>query len=164
MANKVSKSKSAVKAAREAVRASQREVLERAARNADDLAVFYSSQERLDAVDEWLESKTVALREQAEAKRAEHRRAAGAALRALRDRGETVRDIGRLAGITEKSARELIRRAEEAPGAEVREAYAAAEAHEAAAEASIQPAGWGGVDDSTQDAPAGLSQPVPVGS
>src|SRR6478752_356332 len=72
MANKVSKSKSAVKAAREAVRASQREVLERAARNADDLAVFYSSQERLHVVDEWLESKMAALREQAEAKRAGH--------------------------------------------------------------------------------------------
>ena len=78
MANKVSKSKSGVKAAREAVRASQREVLERAARNADDLAVFYSSQERLGTVDEWLASKIAALREQAEAKRAEHRHAAGA--------------------------------------------------------------------------------------
>jgi hypothetical protein len=83
--------------------------MERSARNADDLAVFYSSQERLDAVDDWLASKMVALREQAEVKRTEHRRAAGAALKALRDRGETVRDIGRLAGVTEKSARELIR-------------------------------------------------------
>ena len=164
LANTVSKSKSAVKAAREAVRASQREVLERAARNADDLAVFYSSQERLDVVDEWLESKMAALREQAEAKRAGHRRAAGGALRALRDRGETVRDIGGLAGITEKSARELIRRAEEAPAAEVRQADAAAEAHEAAAEASIQPAGRADGDDSTQDAPGGLGQPATVAS
>jgi hypothetical protein len=164
MANKVSKSKSGVKAAREAVRASQREVLERAARNADDLAVFYSSQERVGAVDEWLESKITALREQAEAKRAEYRRAAGAALRALRDRGETVRDIARLAGITEKSARELIRRSEDAPAAEAGEAHAAADAHEAAAEASIQPPDWGGAGDSGQDAPAGLSQPATVAS
>ena len=160
MANKVSKSKSGVKAAREAVRASQREVLERAARNADDLAVFYSSQERLDAVDEWLESKMMALREQAEAKRAEHRHAAGAALRALRDRGETLRDIARLAGITEHAARELIRRAEEAPAVQAGQAYAAAEAHEAAAEASIQPPDW----DAPRDAPAGLSQPATVAS
>lgn len=164
MANKVSKSKSGVKAAREAVRASQREVLERAARNADDLAVFYSSQERLGTVDEWLDSKIAALREQAEAKRAEHRHAAGAALRALRDRGETVRDIARLAGITEKSARELIRRAEEAPAAEAAQAYAAADAHEAAAEASLQPPGWGGAGDDDQDAPVGLSRPATVAS
>ena len=164
MANKVSKSKSAVKAAREAVRASQREVLERAARNADDLAVFYSNRERLDAVDDWLESKMAALREQAEAKRAEHRRAAGVALRALRDRGETVRDIAGLAGMTEKSARDLIRRAEEAPAAEVRQAYAAAEAHEEAAEASIQLAGRAGADDSTRGAPDGLGKPASVAS
>ena len=164
MANTLSKSKSAVKAAREAVRASQREVLERAARNADDLAVFYSSQERLNVVDDWLESKMAALREQAEAKRAGHRRAAGGALRALRDRGETVRDIAGLAGMTEKSARDLIRRAEEAPAAEAAQAYAAADAHEAAAEASIQPPGWGGAGDSTQDAPVGLSRPTTVAS
>lgn len=87
MANKVSKSKSAVRAAREAVRASQKEVLERAARNAEDLAVFFSSRERLDGVDEWLEAKMVGLREQADSKRAEHRRTAGVALAALRDRG-----------------------------------------------------------------------------
>ena len=160
MANKVSKSKSAVNRAREAVKASQREVLERAARNADDLAVFYSSQERLDAVDEWLETKIAGLREQADAKRAEHRRAAGTALRALRDRGETVRDVARLAGITEKTARELIRQAEEAPAAEEAQAYAAADAHEAAVEASIQPFGW----DGDQDAPAVLSRPATVAS
>lgn len=164
MANKVSKSKSAVKAAREAVRASQREVLERAARNADDLAVFYSSQERLDAVDEWLESKVVALREQADAKRADHRRAAGAALQALRDRGETMRDIARLAGITEKSTRELIRRAEEAAAGEVQRAHASAEPYAAAPETSIEPAVGGDSGDSPQGAPGGLSQPASVAS
>jgi hypothetical protein len=112
MTNKVSKSKSAVRAAREAVKASQREVLERAARNADDLAVFFSSQERLDGVDDWLQAKIAALREQAEGKRAEHRLTAGRALVALRDRGETMRDISRLTGVGEKALRELIRHAE----------------------------------------------------
>lgn len=119
MANKVSKSKSAVRAAREAVRASQKEVLERAARNAEDLAVFFSSRERLDGVDEWLEAKMVGLREQADSKRAEHRRTAGVALAALRDRGETLRDIARLTGVGEKALRELIRFAEQsAPSVE----------------------------------------------
>ncbi|WP_241473977.1 hypothetical protein [Mycolicibacterium neoaurum] len=112
MTNKVSKSKSAVRAAREAVKASQKEVLERAARNAEDLAVFFSSRERLDAVDEWLETKIAILKEQADGKRAEHRRMAGAALVALRDRGELVRDIARLAGIGEKAVRDLMRYAE----------------------------------------------------
>lgn len=112
MANKVSKSKSAVRAAREAVKASQKEVLERAARNAEDLAVFFSSRERLDAVDEWLEAKIAGLKEQADGKRAEHRRTAGLAVMALRDRGETLRDIARLTGVGEKGLRELIRFAE----------------------------------------------------
>lgn len=112
MTNKVAKSKTAVRAAREAVRASQKEVLERAARNAEDLAVFFSSRERLDGVDDWLESKIAGLREQAEVKRAEHRRTAGVALAALRDRGETMRDISRLTGMGEKALRELVRFAE----------------------------------------------------
>lgn len=116
MANKVSKSKSAVRAAREAVKASQRELLERVARNADDLAVFFSSRERLDAVDDWLEAKAASLKEQAEGKRAEHRRAAGLAVVALRDRGETLRDITRLTGVSEKALRELIRFAEGGAG------------------------------------------------
>ncbi|WP_179476368.1 hypothetical protein [Mycolicibacterium vinylchloridicum] len=112
MTNKVSKSKSAVRAAREAVKASQKEVLERAARNAEDLAVFFSSRERLDTVDEWLETKIAGLKEQADGKRAEHRRTAGRAVIALRDRGETLRDIARLTGVSEKALRELIRFAE----------------------------------------------------
>ena len=116
MANKVSKSKTAVRAAREAVRAAQKDVLERAARNSEDLAVFFSSQERLAAVDDWLEAKIAGLREQADVKRAEHRRAAGLALTALRERGETVRDVAGLTGVGEKALRELIRLAEASDG------------------------------------------------
>lgn len=116
---KISKSKTAVKAARAAVQAAQREVLERAARNADDLAVFFSSQERLDGVDEWLETKVAALREQAEDKRVEHRRAAGAALKALRERGESVREIAQMAATSEKAIRELIRFADDRAGEDV---------------------------------------------
>lgn len=112
MANKVSKSKSAVRAAREAVKASQKEMLERAACNADDLAVFFSSRERLDEVDEWLETKTAGLKLQAERKRAEHLRTTALAVIALRDRGQTMRDIIGLTGVSGKALRELIRHTE----------------------------------------------------
>ena len=57
------------------------------------------------------------LRAQAEGRRVEHRRACGAALAAMRERGESVRDIARMAGIGENAARELMRlaRAAEMP-------------------------------------------------
>ena len=141
MANKVSRSKSAVRAAREAVKASQREVLERTARDAEDLAVFFSSRERLDAVEEWLEAKIAGLEVQAEGKRAEHRRAAGLAVIALRDRGQTLRDVARLTGLSERALRELIRCAD---GATEREVAALAsdcvEALEATPEGAVQAA------------------------
>ena len=152
MANKVSKSKSAVRAAREAVRASQKEVLERAARNAEDLAVFFSSQERLDGVDDWLEAKMAGLHEQAEGKRADHRRAAGLALAALRDRGETMRDMARLTGVGEKALRELIRLADASNPAAVEVAPGAA------AEASVTDRGAEGADRER------ASGPLPAGS
>lgn len=145
MTNKVSKSKSAVRAAREAVKAAQRDVLERARRNGDDLAVFFSSQERLAGVDEWVETKIAGVRAQAEGKRADHRRAAGTALAALRDRGETIRDIAALTGIGEKAVRELIRYAEATPADSADRAYGAAQAHEAAADESIAVGSTGAV-------------------
>lgn len=153
MTNKVSKSKSAVRAAREAVKASQKEVLERAARNAEDLAVFFSSRERLDAVDEWLEAKMAGLKEQADGKRAEHRRTAGLAVIALRDRGETLRDIARLTGVGEKALRELIRFAESS-GAD-------AAGNGQQAQVGTAPSGASaGVD---ADASVGLAPSAPVG-
>ena len=139
MANKVSKSKTAVRAARDAVRAAQRDVLERTARNAEDLAVFFSSRERLDGVDDWLQSRVAGLCAQAEGRRAEHRRAAGVALGALRDRGETMHDISSLTGVSEKALRELIRCAE--PKAEMGGADSGA-----AAGAVVVESGAGGAD------------------
>jgi hypothetical protein len=153
MTNKVSKSKSAVRAAREAVKASQREVLERAARNAEDLAVFFSSRERLDAVDEWLEAKIAGLKEQADGKRAEHRRTAGLAVIALRDRGETMRDIARLTGVGEKALRELIRFAESSG------APAAGNGQQAEVDTASEGASAGG----DADASVGVTPATPVG-
>jgi hypothetical protein len=60
-------------------------------------------------VDEWLAGRMAEVREQADGRSEEHRIAAGAALAAMPGRGETVREISRMAGIGEKTARELMR-------------------------------------------------------
>jgi hypothetical protein len=54
------------------------------------------------------------LRQQAAQRRGEQRVLCGRALRAMRERGESVREIAGLAGVTEKTVRELIREAEAA--------------------------------------------------
>ena len=78
----------------------------------EDLAAFFDAREREDGVNAWLVERQEALRAQAAQRRAAHRLQGGTALRALRDRGETLREIGRMAGISEKAVRELIREAE----------------------------------------------------
>ena len=75
----------------------------------DDLAVFLSARQRADAVDDWFNERVAALKAQADERRAGQRRECGVALGAMRERGETVRDIARMAGIGEKTVRELIR-------------------------------------------------------
>ncbi|WP_155722820.1 helix-turn-helix domain-containing protein [Mycobacterium avium] len=82
--------------------------------NVEDLAAFFDARERADAVEEWLAERQQALAAQAAARRAGHRLQCGSALRAMRDRGETVREIARMAGISEKTVRELIRETESA--------------------------------------------------
>ena len=95
--------------------------------NVEDLAAFFSARERADSVDEWLSQRQQALREQAAQRRGEQRVLCGRALRAMRERGESVREIAGMAGVTEKTVRELIREAEaaapagEAPQSEVGE-------------------------------------------
>ena len=79
--------------------------------NVEDLATFFSARERVDAVDEWLAERQQVLCEQAAQRRGVLRVVGGRALRAMRDRGESVREIARMAGVAEKTARELIREA-----------------------------------------------------
>jgi predicted transcriptional regulator len=55
------------------------------------------------------------VREQAAARRATQRRQCGVALAAMRDRGQSVREIARLAGVSDRTVRELIREAEQSP-------------------------------------------------
>jgi hypothetical protein len=119
MASRNSKTKAGLKAARDAVQAAQREVAERTQRNAEDLATYFSAQERLAGVDDWLAGRVVSLKDLATMRQLRERCSAGAALKAMRDRGESVREIGRLAGIGEKTVRELIRLSDTTTPAEI---------------------------------------------
>lgn len=105
-------SKEARRAAREAAAAAQEEVIRRTKANVEDLASFFDAKERADGVDVWLAERQQALAEQAAQRRAVQRRQCGTALRSMRDRGETLREIARMAGISEKAVRELIREVE----------------------------------------------------
>ncbi|WP_204815332.1 hypothetical protein [Mycobacterium riyadhense] len=105
-------SKQARRAAREAAAAAQEEAIRRTKANVEDLAAFFDARDRVDAVDVWLAERQQALAEQAARRRVTHRLQSGTALRAMRDRGETVREIAGMAGISEKAVRELIREAE----------------------------------------------------
>ena len=103
--------KAARRAAREAVVAAQADLARRTRANMDDLAVFLSARQRADAVDDWFKERVAALKAQADERRGGQRRECGVALAAIRERGESIRDIARMAGIGEKTARELIRAA-----------------------------------------------------
>ena len=103
--------KAARRAAREAVVAAQADLARRNRANMDDLAVFLSARQRADAVDDWFNERVAALKVQADERRAGQRRECGCALAAMRERGESIRDIARMAGIGEKTVRELIRAA-----------------------------------------------------
>lgn len=105
-------SKQARRAAREAATAAQDEVIRRTKANVEDLATFFDARDRAEAVDAWLAERQQALAQQAAQRRVNQRVKAGAALRAMRDRGETLREIGRMAGISEKAVRDLIRETE----------------------------------------------------
>jgi hypothetical protein len=103
--------KAARRAAREAVVAAQADLARRNRANMDDLAVFLSARQRADAVDAWFKEWVAALKVQADERRAGQLRECGVALRAMKERGESIRDIARMASIGEKTVRELIRSA-----------------------------------------------------
>lgn len=95
--------------------AAQEDLARRTRANVEDLATFFSARERADAVDEWLAGRQQLLREQAAQRRGEQRVQCGRSLRAMRDRGETVREIARMAGVAEKTVREMIKEADAVP-------------------------------------------------
>lgn len=136
--------KAARRAAREAAAAAQQEFARRTRANVGDLATFLSARERADAVDGWLAERLAALHEKAAQRRSVELRKCGAALRAMRDRGESVGEIARMAGIAEKTVRELVRDADELP---------AVAAPESGTDAREEP-----------PAPIAASVPAPVGA
>ncbi|KQH76614.1 hypothetical protein AO501_10515 [Mycobacterium gordonae] len=113
MANTVI-SKQARRAARQAASAAQDDVVRRTRANVEDLGRFFSARERVEAVDGWLEARQQVLREDAQRRRGAQRVVCGQALAAMRDRGESLREIARMAAISEKQVRELILEAEAA--------------------------------------------------
>lgn len=170
MANTVI-SKQARRAAREAASAAQDDVVRRTRANVEDLGRYFSARERVEAVDGWLSARQQVLREDAERRRGAQRVVCGQALAAMRDRGESLREIARMAKLSEKQARELIREAETAaadatrpaadesataaqpPGADAETGRAVAEPSRDAVEASEAPGVTAG-DASRTDAAA----------
>lgn len=110
-------SKAARKAAREAAAAAQEEQARRQKANVEDLARFFTAKQRVDDVDDWLAERVEELKVRAAQRRDEERTACGVALKAMQDRGESIREIARMAGVGEKMVRELIKLAVE-PAAE----------------------------------------------
>ena len=107
--------KEARRAARDAAAVAQEELLRRTRADVEDLAAFFSAREREDAVEAWLTERVNGVLAQAARRRSKARVSAGGALRAMRDRGQSLREIARMAGVTDKTVRELIRGAEAAP-------------------------------------------------
>jgi hypothetical protein len=107
--------KAARSAARQATTAAQEELARRTRCNAEDLARFFSAREREDAVRVWLNVRMERLVAQAQARRNEQRRQCGVALGAMRGRGEQLRDIAHMAGVSEKTVRDLLKAAEGVP-------------------------------------------------
>jgi hypothetical protein len=105
-------SKHARQAARKAAAAAAEELAARNRANVEDLARFFNAHERADGVDEWLAERQAALQEQARQRRSGFVRDGGLALRTMRDRGESLREIAAMTGLTEKKVRDAIRDAE----------------------------------------------------
>jgi hypothetical protein len=107
--------KAARRAAREAVTAAQEEQVRRTRANGDDLAKFFTARARAETVERSVKERVEALQEDGKGRRDKQLVQQGAALRAMRDRGEDLAEIARLAGIDPKTVRELIRIVEQKP-------------------------------------------------
>jgi hypothetical protein len=111
MANNAT-TKAARQAARAAVTAAHEELARRTRANADDLTRYFTARDRIDGIDEKLRDKITALQEQADERRNQERSKCAVAVRTMRDRGEDVAEIAKLAGTSAKNVRELIELAE----------------------------------------------------
>ena len=80
-------------------------------KNVSDLTTFVVETAKLDGVDGWERSRLQKVREDAEARRQEHRVNAGKALQAMRLRGETIAAISQQAGVSAAVVRRLLQAA-----------------------------------------------------
>ena len=107
-------------AARAAARRAQEKASEERVRqerlNVEDLATFMVAVDRLGAVDEWAAERIALVEAEADRRRQEQREVAGAALQALRGRGEAIATIVELAGVPEGQVRAYLRLAAHLPG------------------------------------------------
>ena len=94
--------------------AAQEELARRTRAHADDLTQYFTGRDRMDAIDKQLRDKIQALRDQAAERRNQERARCGTALLAIRNRGEDPGEIAKLAGITQKTVRDLMKLAEQA--------------------------------------------------
>ncbi|OBJ89852.1 hypothetical protein [Mycobacterium asiaticum] len=107
-------SKQARRAAQQATLAAQQELARRTRANMEDLALFFAAREREDKIEERWAERVAKLREEATRRRDEERVTSGRALAAMRDRGEALCEVAQMAGVTERTVRELIRAAKAA--------------------------------------------------
>jgi Single-strand binding protein family len=107
--------KAARRAARAAVSAVHEELAQRTRVNVDDRAKFFAASERIEAIDRSAQDRGAAIHAQATGRRDEQRQLCGAALLAMRDRGQDAVEIARLAGVDQKTVRELIKFVEQKP-------------------------------------------------
>lgn len=89
-----------------AKRAAEREARERA--NITDLTEFFVQSELHDDVDVWLREQIAKVTTEAKTRRQQHRAAAGTALKAMLDRGETLSAIAEQAEITVAKVRAYV--------------------------------------------------------
>jgi hypothetical protein len=109
--------KAARQAARQAMVATQEELVRQARANEDDLAAFFAAKQRAEDVDTWLQDRVKALHAQAEKRRIEEHHRCGTALRALRARGQSLVELARLTGVPQRGVRDLIKLAEQSSAA-----------------------------------------------
>lgn len=79
--------------------------------NLGDLTTFLVEYGRVDGVDDWVEAQVAKVEVEAERRRVAHRVRAGAALAAMRLRGETVSAIAAQAGVSVAIVRGLLQAA-----------------------------------------------------
>ncbi|KWX19575.1 hypothetical protein AFM11_35155 [Mycolicibacterium wolinskyi] len=105
---------------REAQTRAQQERLKRESDNREDMVAFLLAEQKLQAVDDWETEHVAQVRGEAEQRRHEQRVEGAKAVARMKARGETIKDIAALGGVSEKLVRSYLKLAAKTPA--VREA------------------------------------------